>query len=246
LAALAVGGWLITGPSDPPLWDHAPFETKVTEAGVLYRRSRQLVSRLSFDGLAHVVDRIPRPAPDDQPLATNDATAEFAQLVPQPQPTPTLSADGFDGEPRPSPALANDIASHVSSIRVLADTGDLQRAAATAAMAVEVYPLAAELHYMRAVVLAGLGQCDEAAASLRRVIYLDPSLAVAHFTLGSILLRSGAMAEARRCYRNALALSTQRPPQESLALSERETAGRMAAAARNQLAFIDGDRETMP
>jgi cytochrome c-type biogenesis protein CcmH/NrfG len=78
------------------------------------------------------------------------------------------------------------------------------------------------------------------------VIYLDPSLAVAHFTLGSILLRSGAMAEARRCYRNALALSGRRPPQESLALSEQETAGRMAEAARNQLAFIDGDQETMP
>jgi hypothetical protein len=60
------------------------------------------------------------------------------------------------------------------------------------------------------------------------------------------LLRSGAMAEARRCYRNALSLSAQRPPQESLALSEQETAGRMAEAARNQLAFIDGDQETMP
>ena len=54
------------------------------------------------------------------------------------------------------------------------------------------------------------------------------------------------MADARRCYRNALALSAERPPQESLALSDDEAAGRMAQAARNQLAFIDGDRETMP
>ena len=245
-AALAEGGWLITGPSDPPLWDHAPFETKVTEAGVLYRRSRQLISRLCFDGLASTVDCIARLAPDDPPFAANDATAEFAQLAPQPQPTQTPSFDDFDGESRPSPALPDDIAAYVSSIRVLADAGDLQRAAAMGAMAVQVHPLAAELHYLRAVALAGLGQCDEAAASLRRVIYLDPSLAVAHFTLGSILLRSGAMTDARRCYRNALLLSAERPPQESLALSDNEAAGRMADAARNQLAFIDGDQETMP
>jgi chemotaxis protein methyltransferase CheR len=228
------------------LWDYAPFETKVTEAGVLYQRSRQVISPLCFDELASTVDRISRSALGDQPLATNDATAEFAQVAPQPQPTQTLSPDGFDGEPRPSPALSDDIAAYVSSIRVLADTGDLQRAAATAAMAVQVHPLAAELHYMRAVALAGLGQCDEAAASLRRVIYLDPSLAVAHFTLGSILLRSGAVADARRCYRNALVLSAERPPQEPLALSDDEAAGRMADAARNQLAFIDGDQEAMP
>jgi chemotaxis protein methyltransferase CheR len=78
------------------------------------------------------------------------------------------------------------------------------------------------------------------------VIYLDPSLAVAHFTLGSVLWRSGAEAETRRCYRNALALCAERPPQELLQLSEGETAGRMAEAARNQLALIDRDRETMP
>jgi chemotaxis protein methyltransferase CheR len=133
----------------------------------------------------------------------------------------------------------------VASIRTLADAGELDPAATEAAAAIRVYPLAAELHYMRAIVLVGLGQCDEAAASLRRVIYLDPSLAVAHFTLGSILWRSGAVADARRCYRNVLALSAERPPQESLRLSEGETAGRMAEAARNQLALIDGDRETM-
>jgi chemotaxis protein methyltransferase CheR len=166
-------------------------------------------------------------------------------MVPQLHPVQTLSPDGLDGEPRPSPALPDDVASSISSIRLLADTGDLDRAATTAAAAVQVHPLAAELHYVRALVLAGLGQGDEAAASLRRVIYLDPSLAVAHFTLGSILWRSGAVVAARRCYRNALALSAGRPPQELLPLSEDESAGRMAEAARNQLASIDGDLEAM-
>jgi chemotaxis protein methyltransferase CheR len=166
--------------------------------------------------------------------------------VPQLAPEQTLSPEGFDSQPPPSPQLPDGIARYVSSIRALADAGELNPAAAQAAVAIQAYPLAAELHYMRAVVLAGLGQYDEASASLRRVIYLDPSLAVAHFTLGSILWRSGAVADARRCYRNALALSAERPPQESLGLSEGETAGRMAEAARSQLALIDGDQEKIP
>jgi chemotaxis protein methyltransferase CheR len=245
-SALAEGGWLITGPSDPPLWDHAPFETKVTEAGVLYRRSRQVISLRSLGEPASSIDRISRLALDDEPSAAKGAAIEFAEVVPQLAPEQTLSPEGFDSEPRPSPKLPDDIARYVSSIRALADAGELQPAATQAAAAIQAYPLAAELHYMRAVVLAGLGQYDEASASLRRVIYLDPSLAVAHFTLGSILWRSGAVVDARRCYRNALALSAEQPPQESLSLAEGETAGRMAEAARSQLALVDGDQEKIP
>jgi chemotaxis protein methyltransferase CheR len=227
------------------LWDHAPFETKVTEAGVLYRRSHQVISLPSPGEPASSIDRISRLALDDEPSAKGAAT-EFAEVVPQFAPEQTLSPDGFDGEPPPSLELANDIARYASSIGALADAGKLHSAATQTAVAIQAYPLAAELHYMRAVVLAGLGQYDEASASLRRVIYLDPSLAVAHFTLGSILWRSGAVADARRCYRNALALSAERPPQEFLSLSEGETAGRMAEAARNQLALVDGDQEKIP
>jgi chemotaxis protein methyltransferase CheR len=36
--SLAVGGWLFTAASDPPLRDHAPFEHVVTASGVYYRR----------------------------------------------------------------------------------------------------------------------------------------------------------------------------------------------------------------
>jgi chemotaxis protein methyltransferase CheR len=245
-AALADGGWLITGPSDPPLWDYAPFETKVTEAGVLYRRPSQVVSQLSIGELANSVECFSQLACDDEQLTKGSNATGFTQVVLQPDPKQTRSPGGFDAEPSPAAELPNDIAPCVSSIRVLADAGQLSHAAMEAETAIQVFPLAAELHYMRAIVLAGLGQYDEASASLRRVVYLDPSLAVAHFTLGSILWRSGAMADARRCYRNALALCAERPPQERLQLSEDETAGRMAEAARNQLAFIDGDPETKP
>jgi chemotaxis protein methyltransferase CheR len=245
-AALAGGGWLITGPSDPPLWDHAPFETKVTEAGVFYRRSPQMASLPSRREPASSAYGSPRRVMVHETLATKGVATKPVQALPQAAPERTLSPDKFDREPPPSLQSPNDAAAYVSSIRVLADGGELHRAAAEAAAAVQVQPLATELHYIRAIILAGLGQYDEASASLRRVIYLDPSLAVAHFTLGSVLWRSGAEAETRRCYRNALALCAERPPEELLQLSEGETAGRMAEAARNQLALIDSDRETAP
>jgi chemotaxis protein methyltransferase CheR len=82
-AALAQGGWLITGPSDPPLWDLAPFETKVTEAGVLYRRSLKAVSPFCFGELASSLDRISPHAEHDAPVATTAPATEFAELVPQ-------------------------------------------------------------------------------------------------------------------------------------------------------------------
>ncbi|MET0595127.1 MAG: CheR family methyltransferase, partial [Polyangiaceae bacterium] len=38
--SLGEGGWLITGPSDPPLGDFAPYETVISSEGVFYRRSQ--------------------------------------------------------------------------------------------------------------------------------------------------------------------------------------------------------------
>lgn len=37
-ASLADGGWLITASSDPPLWEHAPFEVVADANGLFYRR----------------------------------------------------------------------------------------------------------------------------------------------------------------------------------------------------------------
>lgn len=37
-ACLAEGGWLLTAPTDPPLWRYAPFQTATTRAGLVYRK----------------------------------------------------------------------------------------------------------------------------------------------------------------------------------------------------------------
>jgi chemotaxis protein methyltransferase CheR len=133
---------------------------------------------------------------------------------------------------RPEDAAA--VALHV---RALANV-DAARAESVCAAAVARHPVAAELHYLHAVLLMDLGRDDEAVRVLRRVVYLDRELALAHFTLGAVLLRLGDLAGARRAYRNARDLCAARPPDEVVPLSDGEHAGRLAEAAAAQWALL--------
>jgi chemotaxis protein methyltransferase CheR len=51
--SLAEGGWLVAGASDPPLAADAPFETVVTDHGVLYRRGRRAACSTERPGVIH-------------------------------------------------------------------------------------------------------------------------------------------------------------------------------------------------
>src|SRR5437868_2758351 len=44
-AALRDGGFLLTSPTDPPLWDLAPFATRTTSAGIVYCRQEARPAR---------------------------------------------------------------------------------------------------------------------------------------------------------------------------------------------------------
>lgn len=213
--ALAPGGWLVTGPSDPPLWSHAPFETVVTAGGVLYRRG------LGGTAPGPAAPIPPPPPPPFVGLPPADPTV----LEPAPRPSPPVPP----ADPRPG-------------IRALADSGQPQAALAAATAGLDRFPLDVELHYLRAVLQIDLGQFDDAAATLRRVLYLDGGLAIAHLTLGTVLRRLGAIDEARRAFRNARALCAALPADAAVALAEGERAGRLAAAAEAQLAGLETSR----
>ncbi len=209
---LAPGGWLVTGPSDPPLWSSAPFETVVTAGGVFYRRRGA--------GDCAGPPAATEPAADRLPAASALAVA-VADPAPSP---PAVPAD-----PRPG-------------IRALADGGEPQAALAALGPAIDRYPLDVELHYLAAVLQIGQGRLDDAAASLRRVLYLDAGLAVAHLTLGTVLRRLGAVDDARRAFRNALALCAALPADTPVALAEGEPVASLAAAAEAQLAALETSR----
>lgn len=206
---LAPGGWLVTGPSDPPLWSSAPFETVVTAGGVLYRRR-------------DTRDWASPPAVPECAAETRRTASPAAITVADPLPAGPVPPD----DPRPG-------------IRALADGGEPQAALAALGPAIDRYPLDVELHYLAAVLQIGQGHLDEAAASLRRVLYLDAGLAVAHLTLGTVLRRLGAVDDARRAFRNALTLAAALPADTPVALAEGEPAARLAAAAEAQLAALE-------
>jgi len=217
--SLRQGGWLITGPSDPPLWDFAPYRTIVTAAGVFYQRSEK----------AETVHKPVAPAViwPQQPERHVIATPPVVE-IPQAAPPPASDARG-----------PSDCATWIARVRKRVDRGPSEQAVAEAVAALDAYPLCPELHYLHAIALIELEQPTEAAAALRRIIYLDPGLAIVHFTLGSVLLRLGAGAEAQRSYQNALELCHGRPEDEILPLSDNEPVGRLIEAARSQIGLMD-------
>jgi chemotaxis protein methyltransferase CheR len=229
---LKPGGWLITGPSDPPLWEHAPYRTLVTSGGILYRRDP------SVDGQIEITRSVPRPeavvVPTPLPQRELDPPSSNPPQVQIPVAAAMVGESGvYD--------FANEIRKRIVEIRALADRGLAARAERKAAEALQAFPLEPELHYLHAIALAELQRHDDAVTALRRVIYLDPSLAVAHFTLGSILSRNGAIAEARRTYQNALTLCLTRPEGEILALSDDQPTGSLIEASRAQLARLGAE-----
>ena len=199
--ALADGGALVTGPSDPLLSDTAPFTVETTSAGVVYRKGIQSVQ-------------------SEAPLSVEPAFLEddepFAEIA--------------LAEPAPAEAR-NDEQTAIEFIRACANRGDLTEAAARASAAATAYLKSHEIPYLHAIVLMNLNRLPEADTILKRLVYLDPDLAVAHFTLGNLRLRQGDLAGARRAFKAAQNAAADRPSTEILALSEGETAGHLAAAA---------------
>lgn len=254
--SLSLGGWLLTGASDPPLSAAAPFETVVTDAGVFYRRG----VRPGSDEAGLLTRWHERNA--GPPVPEPGARASISPAVVEPPPqvkerprrrTPdngevlqearAAFAEGDYG--RAAELVAGqDSNAQAAALRVRAVANlNAEAAEQACAEALSRHPLVAELHYLRTVLLLNLGQSGEAIRAVRRALYLDRSLAIAHFTLGSILSQRGDLAGARRAYRNAYALASRRPAAEELPLAEGETAGRLAEVAAAQLAILANSEE---
>lgn len=212
-ATLVDGGWLVTGPSDPPLGGSAPFDVVTTPWGVFYRRRGP---RTAFLAQAPPATEVPEPPP-----------ALPALPVPVPAAAP----------PRP-PAMPAE-PGEAERIRELANQRGPLEAAVAAASSCARSPLSAELRYLRGVLLWAAGRDAEAARELRRALYLDPSLAAVHFVLGSVLDRSGDMEGARRAFRNALSIAEACPPDGAAPLADGETFTRLAGAARARLELLE-------
>jgi chemotaxis protein methyltransferase CheR len=213
--ALADGGVLITGPSDPVLadplcGDSAPFITEATPGGLIYRKNPQ-------SGHA-------RPLPAAVPDVSEPIEYVASELE------PAIAAEDI-GVPPAAPRADAARTAALGQLRGLADGGNMSKALAFAATAAAAHPASADIAFLQSVLLMNFGRFADAEIILKRMVYLDPTLAVAHFALGNLRARTGDSNGALRAFRAAHQTAAARPPAEVPALSEGDTAGQIAAAA---------------
>jgi chemotaxis protein methyltransferase CheR len=213
---LAPGGWLITGPSDPPLND-AALEPVITDGGVLYRR---------VTGSGIVTDG--RPGTDARPIES--------------RPSEIAARPVDDMAHTPAPPPEDDEAIAARHVRTIASGEGSGQALPELARQLERHPFSTELHLLRALLYIDLKRDAEAAQALRRVLYLDRSLIVANFLLAAVLRRQSRLDDARRAYRNARDLAKARPPDEPLAFGDGMRAGRIVETADAELARLERPR----
>jgi len=223
---LGSGGWLLTGPSDPPLQDLASFEAVITPGGTAYRRAPRSVTVSGWNSP-------PAVAAVSFPVSVETAILEDPGASPVRMEAVAAPDVACASEAEPDPA---------ARVRELANSAGLPAALREAEEATRRSPLSPELAFLHAVVLAELGRLDEAAAVARIALFLDRTLAVGHFLQGTILRRLGDLDGAARAFRNARDLAAGRLPDEPMPLADGERAGRLAEGAAAQLAMVGAAR----
>lgn len=266
--ALVPGGWLFTGPSDPPLGAHAPFQVEVIPEGMFYQRPAATKARpaagriirpiaaaarsvrLPWSAPSRGEHARPPPKPEPAPAPAAKARARAKAEAPEAQATAppaapagsgaaaALAAGRYEEAARLS-AGASDPATIAIHLRALANGGDLAGALRVADEASARHPFSTELLHLRAVLLADLGRDEQALEALRSLLYLEPTLAMGHFLRGLLLRRAGATHAARRALQRARDLAGSAPPAAIVPLSDGLAAGRLTQLAAHQLASLE-------
>lgn len=218
--SLGDGGWLVTAPSDPPLWDFAPFETVTTAAGVFYHRSGVAAAKRKAPG---------RVAPAPRPVA---AAPAFAAPEPKSHNAATLAARND------VPDFCSDEAACESHAQALFQGEGVDIALAFLSRALAWHPLSRELHYLYAVGLLNRSKLEKAAEVARRLAYLDPQSVAAQMLVGTIARQRGDHAGAMRAYRSGFSFCADMDEDEIVPLTGTERYGRVAAALAAEIASL--------
>jgi chemotaxis protein methyltransferase CheR len=236
--ALAPGGWLVAGPSDPLLGKHAPFETITTEHGLLYHKPGPSVVEAPRKSI-----RVSYEQP--LPSAERSDSAHRTLAAPKTSKTSRVTSSKAARVPRssvPARTAAPDVgASAAAQVRSIWRASGAAAARAACEKAIARHALAAELHYLHALTLMDLGADPEAIRAARQCLYLDRSLVMAHFTLAALLRRSLDHKGARRAYRSVLEASSSLPPEQPIAMGDGVTANHLALAAQRALGELETD-----
>ena len=191
--ALAPGGWLIVGPSDPA--PEGVFEPVYLPGAILWRKA---------------ADNPPRSAPATQPIAAASRTQGTASAVP---PVPrrsgpsdkevTKRSRAVSARPTPAPAPPEPSESWLAEAHALAQAGEQRAAREKLARIVLAKPLAMAAHRLLGLLALEEGEPAAALDSLRRATFLAADDPLAQFGLGRAYRALGDTARAGAAFRQA-------------------------------------------
>ncbi len=260
LESLATDGWLVLGASDPPLANLVSCESVMTPFGIAYRRPGQQSAQR-----ARTVDSVTVPVPkkwDSVAAAAPIPRAEAPEwtapavesvLVPADRVVDIDSsilfayekADYVTAESLLASALAAEgeedktVWLWILYIRTIANQGRLHDAGEFCARALEVHPLAPELHYLHATLLSQANWHSDAAIAARRSIYLDRKFVMGHLQLGDALTRLGDSNGARISFENVIALLEKKDGTDTITAADGIPASRLRQIATLRLRNLD-------
>jgi chemotaxis protein methyltransferase CheR len=233
--SLADGGWLITGPSDPPLDGITSLQTVIADCGLVYRKRDS--------GHVQTNTTVESAAPPDAHSGVMPLPPVGVRPPAAAEPSASRVREAFAcGQYEYVLRVTEDVRTESTAVlRVRASANALGPGEALTEVArrIEQYPLSAELHLLRALLLIDLKRDADAIEALRRVLYLDRTLIIASVLLASALGRQRRLADARRAYRNARDLAKARPADEALALGDGARAGTIAELADSEIVRLD-------
>jgi chemotaxis protein methyltransferase CheR len=265
--ALAKGGWLIVGHSEPSLSDYRDFKAHSFPGALLYQKVTN-----------------PDPWPDnwnwlklEPPADLNDSspTTALPEFLEQTETAPLPGGEGAaielpwaGGEgllvAAPDPyeeaiqllaqgqvkeAIAelqrkvadtpNFAPAHSLLGRAYANMGRWHEAQRWCQSALKLDSLSAEAYYVLALVYQHEDQNQPAISMLKKAIYLERDAPLPHFNLASLYKKTGQIEEAKRACRNLLKILEKWPPDQAVPDSGGATATHLIETTRWMLNKLD-------
>lgn len=233
-AALAPGGWLIAGPSDPPLHPHCPLELRTTPHGIFYRKPDDRPVELRRDP-GHILppaiparQRAPGPrAPAaSSPRATVRTPPRARQALAEGQ---YVEALGLARQAGPSAEAA------VIEVSARVALEGPRQALERAVPLIADHPGSSELRYLIATLKLGLGDPAGATGELETLLRRDHGVVAAMVMLAELLQRAGSHERAIREYRNALQILVDSPADDPVPLTEGESVSSMTRQVQRRI-----------
>lgn len=258
LSSLAVGGWLIAGPSDPALPKISPFEAVFTGAGTAYRRLASLPQHPPAERPATKAALPPicfSPS-DEIEISQGGLRPDMAggksdvqmQSISNAKPANLALTDR-----RKMQEHALSVADYESVLKLtehvecaeeytirfhaLTNMGRKTEALNALSAAAARFPLNIEIHLLRAVTFLDSGSLDAAASAARKAVYLDRQQIAGHMLLGLILVRTKDHEGAFRAFRSAHDMAARRPEDEHVPHMDGMTASQIVQATSSELAI---------